>query len=87
MLLWKKGFVNVRVLKTHKSKNVGPPCSFYPNKRLFLSLKKLISLKYYKGEVTEFKINDSNLNILLPFGAACKHSLPTSRLCFFLEEA
>lgn len=79
--------MKVRVLKTHNSQNVAPSAFFYPNKRLLLSLKKLISLKYYKGEVTELKINDSNLNILLPFGAACKHSLPTSRLCFFLEEA
>lgn len=86
-IIMEEGACEGKRAQNPQKSNVAPSAFFYPNKRLLLSLKKLISLKYYKGEVTELKINDSNLNILLPFGAACKHSLPTSRLCFFLEEA
>ena len=33
----------------------GPLCFFHPNKRLLLSPKKLISLKYYKGKLQNLK--------------------------------
>lgn len=57
----------------------GPPLLFSPQQKIASFPEKTYLTKILQGEVTELKINDSNLNMLLPFGGVCKHSLPTSR--------